>query len=388
MKISTVRSFQDVEKDKEKKMKFSIDSKDFTAAVLSVIKALPSKASMPLLEGVFIEAKEHQILLKCSDLMMQKEASLDADIEEDGAVILPGKLLSEICRKLPDETLDFSLEDNSVMMKCGRSRSRLQIIPFEPFPDMIFRDNYVSVTMKPDQLKEMISGTVFATSQDDSKPILMGVLMETEGNTVTMVATDAFQFAMRKEKTENELSSSSIVIPAKTLQEIGHMSEESQDDLVSFSFTDTHIRVQVNRSSLTARLLEGDYIDYRRILPKESTTRVMIDRNELLESIDRAQLMARDDSNSSIVMNFSENMLKITALSSAGTANESIPAQISGEDLEIAFNPRYCMNILRAVPDENIYMDFTTNISPCVLKPSSGDQYYYLIVPVRIYSQF
>ena len=369
-------------------MKIVIDSKDFTAAVLSVIKALPGKTSMPMLEGVFLEAKENSILLKCSDLMMQKEVVLQGDVEEEGTVILPGKLLSEICRKLPDEVLEMQTDENSVLMKCGRSKSRLQMIPYEPFPDMIFREGSVSVSMKPEQLRNLINGTAFAASQDDSKAILMGVLMETEENTVTMVATDAFQFAMRKERTEESLERYSIVIPSKTVQEISRMTEESADDIVSFRFTDTHIRVQINNSSLTARLLEGNYINYRSILPKENTTRVMIDRNELMESIDRAQLMAREDSNSNIVMHFSEGNLRITALSSFGTANENIPAQISGEDLEIAFNPKYCMNILRAVPDEKIYMDFTTNISPCVVKPSSGDQYYYLIVPVRIYSQF
>lgn len=231
----------------------------------------------------------------------------------------------------------------------------------------------------------MILQSVFATAQDDSKPILTGALLEI-GEKLSIVATDAYQFAMRSTVLKEPVKPREIVIPAKSLLEIAHMMDETEED-AALTFTKTHVKVDLVHTCLTARLLDGDYIKYRQILPKEYRTRVLIDRMELIESIDRAQLMAREGNNN-IVMKFHNNQLVITANSFVGKINEEIEVQMTGEDIDIAFNPKYCMNILKCIPDEKIYMELNTGISPCVVRPVQGDGYYYLIVPVRIYSQF
>ncbi len=367
-------------------MHFYIDSKELTEGVLSVIKALPVRTTMPILEGISLEATKDGVKLKCSDLMLQKECILPATIEEEGMAVIPGKLFSEIVRKLPEAIAEITLNGKSLEISCGRAKSSLQCVEAtEEFPEMRFGGETFTVRMDHTDCKDMINQTVFATAQDDSKPILTGVLLEL-GEEINIVATDAYQFAMRSMALKNPVPPRNVVIPGKSMAEISRMMDETEED-VELTFTKTHVCVNIKHSKLVARLLDGDYIKYKQILPKEHTTRVMIDKNELMESIDRAQLMAREGNNN-IVMKFHNNKLTITANSFAGRINEEMDVQINGEDIDIAFNPRFCMNILKCIPDDHVYMDFTTSISPCVIRPAKSDGFYYLIVPVRIYSNF
>lgn len=371
---------------KEDRMRFHIDSKELTGGVLSVIKALPVRTTMPILEGIYIEASREGLKLKCSDLMLQKECLLPAAILEEGFAVVPGKLFSEIVRKLPEATAEVSLNARSLEIDCGRAHSSIQCVETsEEFPEMRFDGETFAVRMDHADCRDMITQTVFATAQDDSKPILTGVLLEI-GENITIVATDAYQFAMRSAPLKQAAASRSVVVPGKSMAEIARMMDETEED-VELTFTKTHISVNIRHSRLVARLLDGDYIKYQQLLPKEHNTRVLVDRCELMESIDRAQLMAREGNNN-IVMHFHGSKLSITANSFVGKINEEMDVQINGDDIDIAFNPRFCMNILKCIPDEKIYLDFTTSISPCVIRPSQGEGFYYLIVPVRIYSNF
>lgn len=367
-------------------MKFYIDSKELTGGVLSVAKALPLRTTLPVLEGIFIIAGPDGVRLKCSDLSLQKECLLPATVEEEGKCIVPGKLFCEMIRKLPENMAEITLNGQTIDITCGRASSSLQCIEWDEFPEMSFSGDTFALRMDRLACRDMINQTVFATAQDDSKPILTGVLMELSDASITLVATDAYQFAMRTASLKEPVPEKSIVIPGKSILEIARMLDETDQDAV-LTFTRTHVKVDIGHTVLIARLLDGDYIKYKQILPKEHNTRVLLDKGELIESIDRAQLMAREGNNN-IVMKFHNNKLTILANSFVGKINEEMDVQINGEDLDIAFNPKFCMNILKCIPDEKIYMDFTTSISPCVVRPAACEGYYYLIVPVRIYAQF
>ena len=366
-------------------MRFYIDSGELTAGVLSVIKALPVRTTMPCLEGIFLMADKAGLHLKCSDLMLQKECILPATVEEEGGAIVPGKLFTEIVRKLPAAICEITIDGKQVDLKCGRVETSLQGIEYEDFPEMRFQGDTFTVRIDREECRDMILQTVFATAQDDSKPILTGVLLELS-DCITAVATDAYQFALRKVALETPTKEKTTVIPGKSLLEIARMMDETDKD-AELTFTRTHVKVDLGHTCLTARLLDGDYINYRQILPKEYATRALVNRQELMQSIDRAQLMAREGNNN-IVMRFGGGKLSITANSYIGKINEELDVQINGEDMEIAFNPKYCMNVLKCIPDETVYLEMLTGISPCVVRPVQGDSYYYLIVPVRIYSQF
>lgn len=365
-------------------MRFMIDSQALTAGVLSVIKALPVRTSMQILEGVHLSAEDNVLRLKCSDLMLEKECRLPAVVEEAGKAIVPAKLFAEVVRRLPNETAEIVVSGKSVEISCGRVQMSLQTIDYEEFPEMRFSGETFTVRMDREECRNLILETVFATAQDDSKPILTGVLLEL-GEEIKAVATDAYQFAMRTVPLEHPTPEKTVVIPGRSLLEVARMMDETEED-VDLTFTRTHIKVDVGHTMLTARLLDGDYIAYRQILPKEYKTRALINRTELMEAIDRAQLMAREGNNN-IIMRFGGGKLTINANSFVGKISEEVDAQIVGDDIEIAFNPRYCMNVLKNIHDETVYFDMITGISPCVVRPVQGNRYYYLIVPVRIFTQ-
>ena len=367
-------------------MHIYLDTNEINAGILSVIKALPVRSSMAILDGIHMEAKESSLIMKCSDLMLQKECSVSAEVEQAGTAIVPGKLFSEILRKMPSGRIEITADGKTMNIQSEKVKTSVQCIEYEAFPEMRFSGETYPVSVNAKKLSDMILKTVFATSQDEAKPILTGALMEVS-DTLRFVATDSYQFALRQMKIEPEYAQREMIIPGKSLLEIARMMEEGEEDSADLLFTSTHVKVKRNNVTLTARLLEGDYIKYRQIIPSSSKTRVTIDRGSLMESIDRAQLMAREG-NSSISMYFRNGLLSITSKNTSGEIEEEVPCTVIGDDIRIAFNPRYCMNILKNIDDEKICMEFMTNISPAVIRPLEGEEYYYLIVPVRIYAQY
>lgn len=365
-------------------MKFFVDGKEMMAGVLSVIKALPIRSSMPVLDGILMEARAQEIHLVCSDLMFQKECTIPAEVVSEGGCVVKGKFFAELLRKLPDGEIEFDLEGMILKMNCGRVRQRIQCIEYDEFPLMRTKGESYEIRMEPSACHDMIEQTVFAVSQDDSRPVLTGTLIEVQDDTVSMVATDSFQFAMTTLHCKQSVTDKSTIVQGKVLSEIAKMAEESEEEEIVLQLTQTHISVEVNRSRLTARLLDGKYLDYKRIMPKECKSRVLVETAQLYEIIDRAQLMSREGNNS-IILQFEEQQLTIRAESHLGRTEDTIEVQIVGDGFEIAFNPKYCLNVLKNISDEKIYMEFNTPISPCLIRPVQGDRYLYLIVPMRIF---
>lgn len=364
-------------------MHYFLDCNELNAGVLSVIKALPLRSTMPILDGIYMEATKEGVRLTCSDLMMQKECFLPATVEQEGRCVVPGKMFSELLRKMPESIIEVKLQANVLLMQSGKTKNQVQCIEFDEFPIMKFTGDYIEVNVDKNACKSMINQTAFAVAQDDSKPMLTGVYTEIADNKITMVATDSYQFAMNNIYTENSMSQKSTIIPGKTIVEIARMMDEAQDK-ATLLLTNTHIKIDLGHTALVARLLDGNYIDYKRIIPKESKTRVLIDKEEIYNAIERAQLVAREGNNN-ILMRFEGNMLYISAESFIGKVNDEMEVQLVGDDITISFNPKYCLNILKNILDEKIYFEFNNNINPCVIRPVQGDSYYYLIVPMRIY---
>ncbi|MDO4564460.1 MAG: DNA polymerase III subunit beta [Clostridia bacterium] len=364
-------------------MRFYVDCNELISAVLSVIKALPLRTTLPALEGIYVVAEREGVRLLCSDLMMQKECFIPATVEEEGSCVVPGKLFSELIRKMPDSILELNMQSTVLVISGGRTRNQLQCIEFDEFPIMSFSGDHISVKMDRLDFKNMINQTSFAIATDDSKPMLTGAFTEFDGNRITMVATDSYQLALKHIEVNEELPQKSTIIPGKTVNELGRMMDETQDD-VNLLLSKTHIRLDLGHTALVARLLDGNYIDYKRLLPKESKTKVSINREELINSIERAQLVAKEGNNN-ILMSFEGDKLTITAESFIGSINDEIEVKLIGEDIKIAFNPKFCLNILKCIPDETVYFEFNSSISPCVIRPVRGESYYYLIVPMRIY---
>lgn len=364
-------------------MKFISEAYEMQNGILSVIKALPVRSSMPVLDGILIEAKQNGIHLVCSDLMFQKEYFMEAEVQEEGECVVKGKFFSELMRKLPPMPVEFLLEGHILIVKCGKIRQRVQCIEYDEFPLMKMKGQTKEIKIPSKTFAEMINHTVFAVSQDDSRPVLTGTLIESTRDTLSLVATDSFQLALTKYAFETPAEERSTIVQGKVLSEIGKMAEEAEND-VTLILTNTHLNVEVNNSRLTARLLDGNYIDYKRIIPKDCKTRVLVNVADLMEMIDRAQLISREGNNS-ILFHFGNGVMSLKAESYLGRVEDETEVQTVGDEIEIAFNPKYLINVLRNISEESVYLEFNSSISPCLIRPLQGDAYLYMIVPMRVY---
>ncbi len=365
-------------------MRFNVNSNILKEGVLSVVKVLPVRSSLPVLEGVQLAADENGLILRCSDLTLQKECRLPAVVEESGECVIRGRIFSDIVRKLPEGNAFFSVDGQTLTIRCGRSVNQLQCMEYEEFPQMTFDgDDTFTISFEREKGEKIIEHTAFAVALDDAHPALSGVLLETEGKTLSMVATDSFQFAKNTMTIENEAPSKRVVVPGKTISEIGRMLEEGEGS-AALTFSRTHLKADMGDTVLISRLIDSDYIDYKRILPKACKTRVLVDRDALMESVDRAQLVSRDGNNSVLFKIGSENMI-VKAESVVGKVEDELTAQVMGDGLNIAFNPKFVMNVLKNVEEDKVYLECNSPINPCVVRPVNSEEYFYLIVPMRIF---
>ena len=365
-------------------MRFSVHSDILKESVLSVTKALPVRSAMPVLEGVQLAADEEGLLLRCSDLTLQKECRLAAIVEKTGECVIRGRIFSDIVRKLPDGNAFFSLDGQTLTIRCGRSVNQLQCMEYEEFPQMTFDgDDTFTIAFDREKGKKVIDHTAFAVALDDTHPALSGVLIESEGKALSMVATDSFQFAKNTMSIEKEAPEKRVVVPGKTVIEIGRMLEEGEGE-AALTFSRTHLKADMGSTVLISRLIDSDYIDYKRILPKACKTRVLVDREALMESVDRAQLVSRDGNNSVLFKIGTENMI-VKSESVVGKVEDELTAQVMGDGLDIAFNPKFVMNVLKNVEDDKVYLECNSPINPCVIRPVNSDDYFYLVVPMRIF---
>lgn len=367
-------------------MRFFVDTSELNAGISTVTKALPARTTVSILEGIYMKAAGSTLLLRCSDLNIQIETVIAATVEEEGSIVLPGRLFAEMVRKLTGEMTSFDVKKNTASIESGRFRTTLQGENGADFHTMSSVSRELTVSMKPDALRRMVRGCIFAAAQDDSKPILTGALLEVDGASATLVALDGYRLALRRETAQGAQGSpSSMIIPARSLVEIARVLPDEGEN-VTMVFSRTHIMTDIGQTNITARLMEGEFIKYKQILPDSHATRVRVNRKELMEGIERVALMARESKSNLIKLTIASSLINITANSEIGRSSEDVEASIIGSDIEIAFNARYFTDVLRVLDEEEIYLDMTNNISPCVVRPVQGESFYYLILPVRIFS--
>jgi DNA polymerase-3 subunit beta len=364
-------------------MNILINKTELLGAISTVTRAIASRTTMDILEGIYIETVPSGLKLKCSDLSLQMESIIPASVEQDGSITVPGRLFSEFIRRLPEEQVEINTSDKKMNIKSGRSRTTLQGLSASDFPNMPPLNNTVTFEMPQNILKSMIRQTVFSIAQDETKPILTGALMQLEDGSFTIVALDGYRLAIRKENVVSD-GKAQAVIPGRSLTEIMRTLSDG-DEKVSVNISRTHVMLDLGFTKIVSRLLEGDFIKYKQILPSSRESRVQAQREELLESIERASLMARESKNNIIKLSFTEDNLNVSANSEMGNVVEDLPISLTGNDIDIAFNARYFTDVLKSLDDEKILLDFNNNVSPCIVKPIQGDAYLFLILPVRLF---
>lgn len=365
-------------------MRFTINTKDLNDIISDVSKALSAHSTITILEGVYIEAINNKVLFRCTDLSLQVETIVEAEVEEDGGIVMPGRSFIEYAKRMPGESTTISTEGLKATIESDRAKMQIQGSDISEFHTMPPVKNEVSVKIGMNVFKDMIKQCIFATSQDESKPILTGVLAEIHSDDINMVALDGYRLAMIKRPVEGG-EEKNVVIPAKSLIEIGRILNDT-DQIITVTFSRTHVFIDMDYTKITTRLLDGEFIKYKQILPKEHQLRVRANRAELLAGIERAAIIAREEKSNLIRFKFEKESLEIRSNCEFGQSDEQIEVQCMGDPIEIAFNSRYLSEVLKAVDDEFVYLDMNNSISPCVVRPVDGENYYYLVLPVRFFS--
>ena len=364
-------------------MRFICDTNELNTALSIVSRALAVRSTKPILEGILFESCDEGLRLTCTDLALGIETLLPATFSEEGRAVLPGKLLCEIIRKLPGGPCDIAIgERMQATIRCASVRTTINGFDPVEYPELPQVEGE-RFELPQNTLKDMIGRTLFAIAQDESRPILTGCLMEINASEMRVVALDGFRLALRKENVAGPSAPVSAVVGGRVLGDIAKILADTEEP-VSLCFTKSHVRMNIGQTRVVARLLEGEFIRYRQILPEEWQTRVTVERAELGSAIDRASLIAREGKSNLVCFKLDGETLEVSSNSETGDMEEKMQVITEGKDLTIAFNVRYITDVLKALSDDQIVMRFNSNVSPCVVCPVEGDSYLYLVLPAEM----
>lgn len=368
-------------------MKFRCFQKDLSDAIATAQRAVPTRSTMPVLQGILVEAKENTVKLTGTDLDITIETRIAAEVIEEGSVVMPSHIFGDVIKKFPEADITVQLNERFQMdIICEDSIfTTLQgLEPYE-YPEVQQVEKKEQIKLRQDIFKKMIQQTTFAVATDETRPILTGALLEVENGSIVMVCLDGYRLALRKEILPENTVNTSIIVPGKSLNEISRILEDEELD-VYINVGDKHVHFDLGDTQIISRLLEGEFVNYKQIIPQEYKTRVKVDRLLLQQSLERASLMSRELENNLIKLNVQDDKLVITSNSDIGKIYEQIPIIVEGKNIEIAFNARYLLDVMRVIKDDEICLDFTTNVSPCIVRPLEGEAYCYLVLPVRLHS--
>lgn len=368
-------------------MKFTCKQQTLSKALNTVSKAVSTRTTLPVLKGILLEADgSGRLTLSASDLDISIRKTIEADVTEPGSAVVASKLFGDIIRKLPSEMIQIEeTDDKNVLIKTNSSEFNVIGLPVDDFPNISGSSGMTDkLSLDCGLFRDMIKKTSFAASLEEAKGVLVGILTEITPDNVRMVALDGFRLALSNEPADSGREEK-FLIAAKIMNEISKIiSEDSECETLDILLSNKKAMFIIGDTEVSLQLMEGEFIRYRDIIPADGTTVVTVGRSILLESIERASLLAREGKNNLIKMSMHNDLLTITSRSEEGNVKEEIIMEKTGDDLDIGFNSKYVTDVLKAIEDEEIKMVFSTGTSPCVIKPVTGDAFEYLVLPVRI----
>ena len=368
-------------------MKFSCEKAVLQSAVTTAGRVVAAKSSIQALEGVLIEAERDSLNLSGYNLETGIVTKVSADIKEDGAIVLSARLFGEILRRMPDDVVAIHTDNCSVHIQCGPSSFDIMGSSDEDFPDLPCVNEGKSLTVTQGDLRAMISQTIFAVSDNESRPIHTGALFETDGENLTMVAVDGYRLALRREKLLNQDGTDelSFVVPGAALNEVEKICSDC-DEAVTVTLGERHITFETGETLLVARRLEGEFLNYRQTIPQNNAIVLAAEAADLQRSIDRASLIINDKLKSPLRCKFEDGSLSITSKTAIGSAFDRCPITGDGKGLEIGFNNRFLMEAIKAAPASRVRLELNTATSPCLVLPQEGEKnnFLYMVLPVRL----
>ena len=348
-----------------------------------VMKAIPGKTTMMILECVVIEVKDNQIKLIANDLQLGIETLIDGEIKQEGSVAVGAKVFFEIIRKLPSDNVSITVdEDYHMNISCGKAKFNIMAKATDEFPYLpnIVKDKNVNISQFT--LKDIIRQTVFSISDNENAKVMTGELFEIHDSELKVVSLDGHRISIRKVKLNQSYDDVSVIIPGKTLIEISKIINGGMDDEVSIFFTDKHVLFEFEDTIVLSRLIEGEYYKIDRMLSTDYETKVTVNKREMLECIDRSTLLLKESDKKPVIIDVQDDYMKFAMNSAIGSMDEDIDASKEGKDILIGFNPRFLMDALRVIDEDEITMYMINPKAPCFIRDQE-ETYIYLILPVN-----
>ena len=365
-------------------MLFNCSGVELSEGFLRVSKAISNKITNPILEGIKIVAEDNTILLSATDTDLSIEKKIKADVKVEGETVVPGRFITEFVKKLTNSEIELEVNDkNQLFIRYEDNESVIQCYNSEQYPGFkkVGTEEYFGIKEK--ELKALINKSIFSVAIDDSRPILKGVLFDINKKEISSVALDGYRLAKVKKIIDSEIVKS-IVIPARSLIEVSKMLEDT-DEIINIYIDNNAIMIDKDDTKILSRLLEGDFINYRQIIPANYETFVNVNKIQLEDALERVSLLTKVGQNNYVKFEIKESIMGLSSTSEIGNINEKISCVTNGKDLEIAFNPRFILESLKAVTNEFVKICFNKSANPCVIVPTEQDEFLYLILPVRMF---
>lgn len=366
-------------------MKAKCKRKDLTEAISIVERAVAVKSTMNILEGIYIEARDNHLQFLSNNLELGLDCKIDAEIEQEGAVVVKANLFSTAVKKLPDfeENAQIEVNDNeTIILSCGNAKFDFSTAKADEFPRLTEVEGKKSFTIKENLLKSMIRQTIYAIAQTDIKPQLSGLYFEIKDGVFHMVGCDGYRLAIRKEALEGT-EDLSFILPGKTAKEL--LSIIGEDDFeVEILLSTKNALLKLKNCVMVTRLIEGEYLDYNSVCKHKNTLVVTTETKKILDSIDRASLIVNETTKAHVVLKIEDDNVLINCETVMGKVKDKFSVDMSGEPIEIAFNPRYLMDAFKNCDCSEIKFSFSTPVNPTTIEPADGDKFLYIVLPVRM----
>lgn len=356
---------------------------DLSEGFLRVSKAISNKITNPILEGIKISAEDNILTLSATDTELSIEKKIKADVKIEGETVVPGKFITEFVKKLSGNEIELEVnERNQLLIRYEGNESVIQCYNPNEYPGFrkINTEYYFGISQK--DFKTSVSKSIFSVALDDSRPVLKGVLFDIDNNNLTTVALDGYRLAKIQKKISSSIKKS-IVVPARSLNEVSKILEDV-DDIINVYIDTNAIMIDNGDTKIISRLLEGDFINYNQIIPANYETFIVVNKAQIEEALERVSLLTKVGQNNFVRFEITENNVMLTSNSEIGNIKENISITTNGKDITIAFNPRFILEALKANSSEFVKFCFNKSTNPCVIVPVEGDEFLYLILPVRM----
>ena len=364
-------------------MKLVCTKSNLLNGVQIVSRAVSNKTTMSILECIMVDASKGIITLTANDMDLGIETIIEGNILEKGVIALDAKIFLEIVRKLPDS--DITIETDSsykTLITCEKAKFTIIGKSGEDFSYLPVVEKEDSIMISQFTLKEVVRQTIFSISDNDNNKLMTGELFEINGDEMKIVSLDGHRISIRKIQLKESYSPKKVVVPGKTLNEVSKILPGGADSDVTISFTEKHIVFDFENTTVVSRLIEGEYFRIDQMLSSDYETKVKINKKELLNCIDRATLLVKEGDKKPIIINIIDGSMELKINSILGSMNEDIDIEKQGKDMMIGFNPKFLIDALRVIDDEEVELYMVNPKAPCFIK-NPEESYIYLILPVN-----